>query len=196
MVTICGRAWRRASSSFNSKSRPMSLRHLPLPRLALSPDSQLLFFLPRCMPLKLFSYHLSSLVRHNFIHCGSHILCQGILEEYAKTEFDPHLVEGAKSAVIFSLVSEVDTVPLAADNAFLTYLSQTPTTKMIEDVLAVKPEDLSRVLKSRLIHLFDSSKAITAVAVNPGKIDDTKVQFSTYGLNLEVIDDIELFLTS
>lgn len=118
------------------------------------------------------------------------------MKEYSKTEFDPHLVEGAKSAVIFSLVSEVDTVPLAADNAFLTYLSQTPISKMIEEVLAVKPEDLSRVLQSRLIDLFDSTKAITAVAVNPGKIDDTKEQFAQYDLNLEVIDNIESFLTS
>ncbi len=121
---------------------------------------------------------------------------QSILEDFSKTEFDSDAVEGAKSAVIFTLVSEVDTVPLAADNAFLTYLSQSPIPKMIQEVLAVKPEDLIRVLKTRLINLFDPSKSLTAVAVNPAKIEDTQKLFGQLGVELEIIEDIEGYLTS
>merc|ERR1711988_1216208 len=48
-----------------------------------------------------------------------------IVREYETTPFDEAMLEGARSSVIFSLVSQEETIDLACDSAFLTSLSGT-----------------------------------------------------------------------
>jgi len=116
--------------------------------------------------------------------------------EKAAGAWDEAALEGCKSAVLFSLVEDIGTAPLAAADAMLTYLSNTSTPELIRQVLTITPADLDRVLQSRLLALFDQSKTLLVIVTNPKKVDRISKQFEELKVSLKEISSLEDYLTT
>ncbi|CAG8713079.1 25810_t:CDS:10 [Gigaspora margarita] len=107
-----------------------------------------------------------------------------------KVEFDKSELEGAKSGVIYGLVSKEDNIQKAAAESFvlqvLNNLDSGFNKKLISRVQAVKFEDLHAMLIKYITKLYMPETSNVIVISTPGKVKDIQEGFNTHGFNLEV----------
>ncbi|CAG8657149.1 528_t:CDS:10, partial [Cetraspora pellucida] len=107
-----------------------------------------------------------------------------------KVEFDKCELEGAKSGVIYSLVSNEDNIQKAATESFvlqvLNHLSSDFNKELISKVQAVKYEELHIMLTKYITKLFMPETSNVVVISTPGKVKDVRKGFNTHEFKLEV----------
>ncbi|KAI9323607.1 Metalloenzyme, LuxS/M16 peptidase-like protein [Dichotomocladium elegans] len=103
---------------------------------------------------------------------------------------EPSAIEGAKSAVIYSMVARENTMDRAALQSFVNQvLKQVPATHnrdMLAAIQATTLEDLKRVLRKYFVNMFTPGKVNIVVVSSPGKTDDIQKGFASLGFDLEV----------
>ncbi|CAG8436117.1 11827_t:CDS:10 [Scutellospora calospora] len=107
-----------------------------------------------------------------------------------KVEFDRSELEGAKSGVIYSLVSNEDNIQKAATESFvlqvLKNLDSGFNRELIAKVQAVKYEDLHIMLTKYITNLFKPETSNVVVISAPNKVKDVQEGFDTYGFKMEI----------
>ncbi|CAG8536114.1 8053_t:CDS:10 [Ambispora leptoticha] len=106
-----------------------------------------------------------------------------------KTDFDRANLEGAQSAVIYSIISEEKSMAQAAAKLFITtVLKNLPpnyTQELIKKVKAVTIEDLHVMLNKYLANLFLVETSNVVVVSSPTKVKDIQEGFVKHGFKLE-----------
>ncbi|KAG9302935.1 hypothetical protein G9A89_022352 [Geosiphon pyriformis] len=104
-------------------------------------------------------------------------------------EFDLPSLEGAKSGVIYSIISSEKTMAMAATKSFISIvlknLPPNHSHEMIKQVQAVTVDDLHRMLNKYLTNLFLAETSNVVVASAPGKVKDVQGGFAKHGFHLE-----------
>jgi len=112
-----------------------------------------------------------------------------------KLTFDPKDVEGAKSGVIFSVISDEETMFDAAKESFLNIVikktGENASKKMLSQVKAVTIQDLNHVLHKYVKHLFDPKKSNSVVVSAPSKFQEIASSFQKAGYDLVALDSID-----
>jgi len=123
-----------------------------------------------------------------------------IVDEFLakKLVFDETTLEGARSSVIFAIVSREESIESAAEQAFLNYLKEVgpeANRQLLAKVQAVTIDDLHRVLEKYIKLLFDHQRTNLAVALNPLKQEETVKFFSEIGKKVHgtSLDDLKEF---
>ncbi|KAI9030874.1 Metalloenzyme, LuxS/M16 peptidase-like protein [Phycomyces nitens] len=106
-----------------------------------------------------------------------------------KMEIEPSAVEGAKSAVIYSMVSRENTMDRAALQSFSNQvLKQMPASysrDLLTAIQATTMEDLYRVLSKYFINMFDPKTSNHVVVSASAKLLEIQKSFSSIGFNLK-----------
>jgi len=98
-----------------------------------------------------------------------------IVQEFidGKSKFEELSLQAAKSSLVFSIVSESDTIAAAAWESIKRYLGRVKPGYqkwMLASIRDVTVSDLQRVLNTYLKHSFDSTKSLAVVTTNPSQL--------------------------
>ncbi|KAI8644434.1 Metalloenzyme, LuxS/M16 peptidase-like protein [Parasitella parasitica] len=123
-----------------------------------------------------------------------------VVEQLAnhEMEIDNSSVDGAKSAVIYSLVARENTMDRAALQSFVNQvLKMMPATynqDMLIAIQAVTVGDLQRVLSKYFVDMFKPDTSNVVVVSTPNKIDDIQKGFEGLDFDIKsvVLNDINL----
>ncbi|KAI8093910.1 Metalloenzyme, LuxS/M16 peptidase-like protein, partial [Halteromyces radiatus] len=100
-------------------------------------------------------------------------------------------VDGAKSAVIYSMVDREDTMSRAALQSFVNQvLRQVPASynrDLLSSIQATTVDDLYRVLKTYFINMFRSESSNVVVVSSPTKTADIQKGFEGHGFAIKAI---------
>ncbi|KAI8972685.1 Metalloenzyme, LuxS/M16 peptidase-like protein [Pilobolus umbonatus] len=100
-------------------------------------------------------------------------------------------VEGAKSGVIYSAVSNESTMDGAALLSFVNQVFKNRPASSNRDLLvavqAVSMDDLYRVLRKYFVNMFKPESSNVVVVSTPNKIDDIKKGFESSGFNMKLL---------
>ncbi|KAI9272698.1 Metalloenzyme, LuxS/M16 peptidase-like protein [Phascolomyces articulosus] len=103
-------------------------------------------------------------------------------------EIEPSSVDGAKSAVIYSLVARENTMGRAALQSFVNQvLKQVPASynrNLLSAIQGTTLDDLQHVLKKYFVNMFKPGKCNIVVVSAPSKSDEIKDGFASLGFNL------------
>ncbi|KAI8137402.1 Metalloenzyme, LuxS/M16 peptidase-like protein [Fennellomyces sp. T-0311] len=104
-------------------------------------------------------------------------------------EIETSAVDGAKSAVIYSLVARENTMDRAALQSFVNQvLKQVPASynrQLLSAIQAITLKDLQHVLNKYFVAMFTPGKCNIVVVSSPGKADEIKDGFVSLGFKLE-----------
>eukprot|EP01080_Neovahlkampfia_damariscottae_P006879 gene6879-11041_t len=105
-----------------------------------------------------------------------------IIEEYVdgREQFDQTMLDSAKSAVIFAIISREETLYDAANQQFYNYLKNLPrdgNKKLLEKIAKVNMDDIKFALKKYLVDIFDEKKSIAVVTTNTQKVKEITEEF-------------------
>ncbi|KAI7848898.1 Metalloenzyme, LuxS/M16 peptidase-like protein [Circinella umbellata] len=106
-------------------------------------------------------------------------------------EIEPSAVDGAKSAVIYSLVARENTMDRAALQSFVNQvLKQVPATynrTLLSAIQMTTMKELQHVLKKYFVNMFTPGKCNIMVVSAPSKTDEIKDGFGSLGFNLDTM---------
>jgi len=109
--------------------------------------------------------------------------------------FDPTLLEAAKSSLIFELIEKEKSVGEVVTESLLSSFKGVErefNRRFLQRVNEVQIDDLKRVASQYIPSLFEADKARTAVVCSLNKLDQVKNEFSSLGINLTVMESLDL----
>ncbi|GAA5796832.1 hypothetical protein HPULCUR_002210 [Helicostylum pulchrum] len=116
-----------------------------------------------------------------------------VIEQLANHEMDidPASIDGAKSAVIYSLVARENTMDRAALQSFVNQVLKKMPASYNQDMLiaiqAVTLDDLQDVLNKYFVNMFKQETSNVVVVSTPTKIVDIQKGFEGLGFNIKSI---------
>ncbi|GAA5806689.1 hypothetical protein MFLAVUS_000037 [Mucor flavus] len=116
-----------------------------------------------------------------------------VIEQLANHEMDidPASIDGAKSAVIYSLVARENTMDRAALQSFVNQVLKKMPASYNQDMLiaiqAVTLDDLQNVLNKYFVNMFKPETSNVVVVSTPTKIVDIQKGFEGLGFNIKSI---------
>ncbi|CAO3618389.1 unnamed protein product [Cunninghamella blakesleeana] len=107
-------------------------------------------------------------------------------------------VDGAKSAVIYSIVARENTMSRAALQSFVNQvLRQVPASynrDLLSAIQATTIDDLKRVLKAYFVNMFKPESSNVVVVCSPTKTADILNGFERYGFNMKSVTLNDIYL--
>eukprot|EP01125_Pyxidicula_operculata_P006346 TRINITY_DN2202_c0_g2_i3.p1 TRINITY_DN2202_c0_g2~~TRINITY_DN2202_c0_g2_i3.p1 ORF type:complete len:714 (+),score=176.41 TRINITY_DN2202_c0_g2_i3:1308-3449(+) len=98
----------------------------------------------------------------------------------------------SKSSLLFSIISDEETLELTADHAYLNYISQKSTKSRIEAVMSVTRKDMEKVVKKYIAPMFDPESSNIIIATNTSKVKSLKKSFKKQAtISLTRIEDVQ-----
>jgi Zn-dependent M16 (insulinase) family peptidase len=119
-----------------------------------------------------------------------------IVDEFleGKEIFDDIMLESAKSAVIFGIISREETLYEAANQQFNNYLKNLPSNGnqiLLQNIAKVTKEDLLVALKKYVAKIFDTSSSLSVITTNTQKLSDIQEEFK----DVRKFNEVENFFT-
>ncbi|XP_066250958.1 uncharacterized protein C05D11.1-like [Euwallacea similis] len=111
-----------------------------------------------------------------------------------KKEWDPTLIESAKSSLVFSIIEEEKTIGSVVGLSLRSYfqgVDYTYNRRLLEALNKVTVEDLNGVGERHMARLFDAKTAKTALVSDPAKLQDTAEGLKKFGLELTISPSLE-----
>ncbi|KAI8369556.1 Metalloenzyme, LuxS/M16 peptidase-like protein [Radiomyces spectabilis] len=106
-------------------------------------------------------------------------------------QIEPSTVDGAKSAVIYSLVNRENTMERAALLSFVNQVLKQMPASYSRDIMSaiqnVTMDDLQRVLNKYLVHMFNPGTSNVVVVSAPAKIEEIQKGFEAVGFDMKSI---------
>ena len=105
-----------------------------------------------------------------------------IIDEFVNgtEKFDKTMLDSAKSAVIFAIISREETIYDAANQQFYNYLKDLPRNGnqiLLEKISKVTEDDLKFALKKYLVQIFDDKNSLAVVTTNTQKVKVISEEF-------------------